>query len=107
MDDVREYRLAIEALRRPGSERTRINRLNRIASRTEDKKLEVLAAAAVEALARGYDDLSERLDRIGEYCVAAIGATKPQWQILAEQHGWVPRRNRDPSGLADMTELTR
>ena len=107
MNDAREYRLAIEALRRPGSERTRINRLNRIASRTEDKKLEFLAAAAVEALARGYGDVPERPHRITEYCVAAIGATKPQWQILAEQHGWVPRRHHDPSGLADMTELTR
>ena len=107
MYDDREYRLAIEALRRPGSERTRINRLNRIASRTEDKKLEFLAAAAIEALARGYADVPERLDRIAKYCLGAIHATKPQWQILAEQNGWVPPRRTAPSGLSDLLELTR
>src|SRR5215470_7651323 len=108
MKDDREYRRAIEALRRPGSDRTKINRLNRIASRTEDKKLEFLAAAAVEALARGYGDVPERLERIAEYCFGAIGATKPQWQLIAVQNGWVPRRTPpDPSGLADMTALTQ
>ena len=107
MHDDREYRLAIEALRRPGSERMRINRLNRIASRTEDKKLEFLAAAAIEALARGYSDVADRLDRIAEYCLGAIGTAKPQWQLLAEQNGWAPLRPHGPSGLADMADLTR
>ena len=106
MNDDHEYRRAIEALRRPGSERERINRLSRIASRTEDKKLEFLAAAAIEALARGYADVPERIDRITEYCLGAIGATKPQWQLIAEQNGWAPQPERNPSGLADMTEMT-
>ncbi len=107
MHDDREYRLAIDALRRPGTERARINRLSRIASRTEDKKLEFLVAAAIEAIARGYGDLPGRIDRITEYCLEAIGTMKPQWQILAEQNGWAPIRVRPASGLADMTELTR
>ena len=106
MYDIREYRRAIEALRQPGSERTRINRLNRIASRTEDTKLEFLAAAAVEALARGYADVPERIDRIAEYCLGAIGATKPQWQLIAEQNGWAPPPADNPSGLVDMTAMT-
>ena len=106
MSDDREYRRAIEALRRPGSDRARINRLNRIASRTEDQKLEFLAAAAAEALARGYSDVPERINRITEYCLDAIGATKPQWQLLAEQNGWSPPSSPGPSGLLDMTAMT-
>lgn len=25
-----------------------------------------------------------------EYCIRAIGSKKPEWQILAERHGWTP-----------------
>ncbi|MBU2852397.1 hypothetical protein [Acidithiobacillus ferrivorans] len=25
-----------------------------------------------------------------QYCIRAIGSKKPEWQILAERHGWTP-----------------
>jgi hypothetical protein len=29
--------------------------------------------------------------RLVEYCQRAIGSKKPEWQILAERHGWAPK----------------
>lgn len=28
-----------------------------------------------------------------QYCNYMIGEKKPEWQVLAEQHGWIPPQN--------------
>ena len=33
----------------------------------------------------------EPFKSVVEYCQKCIGSTKPQWQIIAEHHGWGPK----------------
>ncbi|WP_029050570.1 hypothetical protein [Cupriavidus sp. amp6] len=80
------------------------NGLVKIGHRTEDTKLK----AALEKLAREVHmrggptqkihlgnisttmSLGKAADQIKKYCQAVLASAKPQWQILAEQHGWIP-----------------
>lgn len=34
---------------------------------------------------------STSLSALIEYCSNHVGANKPEWQVLAEQHGWAPK----------------
>ena len=84
-----------------------INKLNRVLIATEDTDLKTLIEPVVVRVDKVLRDLPiskksvgaslrqqhkvEPFKSIVEYCQKCIGSTKPQWQLIAERHGWGPK----------------
>lgn len=73
------------------------NKLNKVRARCADDRLRALLDKAIARLdrstARSPVTLSLDQPEYGElhrHCQGVLRAQKPLWQLLAEQHGWVP-----------------
>ena len=77
-------------------------------NKTEDTQLQKLLAEVIMELQRMHirldfkykskpfnliNDKSNTIIELIDYCVNFITAQKPEWPVLAERHGWVPKPN--------------
>ena len=105
--DKKDYRSVLGALVDHATLASIINKLNRVFIATEDTGLKKLIAPVVTRLEEALRELpynkksvrgslrqqfkGEPYKSVVEYCQKCISATKPQWQIIAEHHGWGPK----------------
>jgi hypothetical protein len=105
--DKKEYQSVLGALVDYGSLASIINKFNRVLITTEDTNLKTLiepVVARVDKVLRDLPDSKKSIraslrqqlkvepyKSVVEYCQKCIGSTKPQWQIIAEHHGWGPK----------------
>ena len=105
--DKKDYQSVLGALVDYGTLASIINKLNRVLIATEDTDLKKLIEPVVARLDKVLRDLPsgkksvkaslrqqlkvEPFKSVLEYCEKCIGSTKPQWQIIAEHHGWGPK----------------
>ena len=101
--DKKDYQSVLGALVDYGTLASIINKLNRVLIATEDTDLEPVVARVdkvLRDLPNGKQSVRASLrqqhkvepyESVVEYCQKCIGSTKPQWQIIAEHHGWGPK----------------
>jgi hypothetical protein len=105
--DKKDYQTVLGALVDYGTLASIINKLNRVFIATEDTDLKKLIEPVVARIDKVLRDLPsgkksvrascrqqlkvEPFKSVVEYCQKCIGSTKPQWQIIAEHHGWGPK----------------
>lgn len=97
------YRNVITSLTVPKTLSAHMVSLGKIADATEDPTLKKLLVALIRAI--GYDHVGTKhkstpvtlvantatdLRATIRYCEQALATEKPEWQILAEHHGWTP-----------------
>lgn len=92
-----DYVSVIEAVTATTTLTTTRNKLNKVRARTEDQRLKTLLDPAIRLIDQTniVARVSLRLTtpeygKLHAYCEAVIASAKPQWQILAERHGWTP-----------------
>ena len=111
--DKKDYQSVLGALVDYGTLASIINKLNRVLIATEDTDLKKLIEPVVARLDKVLRDLPsgkrsvkaslrqqlkvEPFKSAVEYCQKCIDSTKPQWQIVAEHHGWGPKIQRPAS----------
>lgn len=106
MNDAKEYQKVIEACTGLATVSSIQNKLNSIASSTEDAVLKRLLATAIGHLEQTYRAALSRkihnqksnaslqvspFKELAAYCKDRISEKKPQWQVLAERHNWGPK----------------
>ncbi len=105
--DKKDYQSVLGALVDYGTLASIINKLNRVVIATEDADLKKLIEPVVARIDKVLRDLPiskksvraslrgqlkvEPYKSVVEYCQKCIGSAKPQWQIIAEHHGWAPK----------------
>ena len=105
--DKKDYQSVLGALVDYGTLASIINKLNRVLITTEDADLKKLIEPVVARVDKALRDVPhgkqsvkaslrqqlkvEPFKSVAEYCQKCIGSTKPQWQIIAEHHGWGPK----------------
>jgi hypothetical protein len=105
--DKKDYQSVLGTLVDYGTLPSIINKLNRVIIATEDTDLRKLIEPVVTRVDKALRDLpngkkSMRVSlrqqltvkpfkSVVEYCQKCIDSTKPQWQIIAEHHGWGPK----------------
>ena len=105
--DKKDYQSVLGALVDYGTLASIINKLNKVLIATEDNDLRTLIQPLVAHLENGLRDLpnnkksvrvslrqqlkKEPYKSVVEYCQKCIDSTTPQWQIIAERHGWGPK----------------
>ena len=105
--DKKDYQSVLGALVDYGTLASIINKLNRVLIATEDTDLKKLIEPVVARVDKVLRDLPggkknvrvslrqqltvEPFKSVVEYCQKCIGSAKPQWQIIAERHGWGPK----------------
>jgi len=105
--DKKDYQSVLGALVDYGTLAAMINKLNRVLIATEDADLKKLIEPVITRVEKVLRDLPhgkqsmktslrqqlkvEPFKSVAEYCQQCIGSTKPQWQIVAEHHGWGPK----------------
>ena len=105
--DKKDYQSVLGILVDYGTLPAIINKLNRVLITTEDNDLKNLIEPVVARVDKALRDLPggkknmraslrqqltvEPFKSVVEYCQRCIGSTKPQWQIIAERHGWGPK----------------
>jgi hypothetical protein len=99
----KDYQTVLTILASHATITSYINKFAKTWATTEDSKLKNYLGTLISHLkqaARGQTKpnqvLSLRLTEepyksIAVYCNACLQSEKPQWQIIAEQHGWGPR----------------
>lgn len=101
--DKKEYQAVLTALLDQSTVTALINKLNKVVVATEDmtlrkglwQVLQVLNQAATLQTKKSsvgavrLDD--PRYKPLADYCQISINSIKPQWQVIAEQHGWGPK----------------
>ena len=102
--DKKDYQAVLGALVDYGTLASIVNKLNRVLIATEDPDLKKLIEPVVARIDKAVRDLPggkksmraslrqqltvEPFKSVVEYCQKCIGSAKPQWQIIAERHGW-------------------
>ena len=105
--DKKDYQSVLGALVDYGTLASIINKLNRVLIATEDTDLKKLIEPVVARVDKVLRDLPsgkksvkaslrqqlkvEPFKSVVEYCQKCIASTTPQWQIIAEHHGWGPK----------------
>jgi len=105
--DKKDYQSVLGALVDYGTLESIINKLNRVFIATEDTHLKKLIEPVVARVDKVLRDLPggkksvkaslrqqlkvEPFKSVVEYCQKCIASTTPQWQIIAEHHGWGPK----------------
>jgi hypothetical protein len=75
-------------------------------NKTEDQQLKTLLGSVITSLQRAhanpnvkgkstpgnlYNATEPAIQQVIKYCENLIGNQKPEWQVLAERHGWGPK----------------
>jgi len=105
--DKKDYHSVLATLVDYGTLASIINKFNRVHITTEDSDLKKLIEPVISRIDKVLRDLPigkqsmraslrqqlkvEPYKAVVEYCQKCIGSTKPQWQIIAERHGWGPK----------------
>ena len=102
------YEETISALKDLKSIAAHITSLGKIMNKTEDPQLQKLLVEVIMELQRTHirpdfkykstplnliNGKSNVIRELIDYCMNFITAKKPEWQVLAERHGWVPKQN--------------
>ncbi|MGD1083013.1 MAG: hypothetical protein ABR881_32265 [Candidatus Sulfotelmatobacter sp.] len=105
--DKKDYHSVLGVLVDYATLPTIINKLNRVLIATEDAELKKFIEPVVARTDKALRDLPggkknvrvslrqqltvEPFKAAVEYCQKCIDSAKPQWQIIAERHGWTPK----------------
>ena len=101
--DKKEYQNVLATLASHSTTASFINKLAKSWASTEDEQLKKGLAAILSVLKKISRTQSKpgavwaiRLTEdpfgaVAKYCNRCIQSAKPQWQIIAEQHGWGPK----------------
>jgi hypothetical protein len=104
--DKKDYQQTLDAMRALATIDAIHRKLVKLSIATEDDQLKALLAPAIENLANTYRAAVSRkiagqkvttnegmspYRGLSIYCTDCLASTKPQWQILAERHGWAPQ----------------
>ena len=100
------YEETIAALKDIRTVSSHITNLGKVMNKTEDQQLKTLLGNVVSSLQRAhanpkvkgkstpgnlYNATDIGIKQVIQYCESLIGAKKPEWQMLAERHGWGPK----------------
>lgn len=99
--DNRIYKLTIEALMTRGTLAAFSNRLTKIWVAAEDPVLKKSLGFILREIDKSIKAVRGKAGqiipaedpdcmKIVDYCQKVISSKKPEWQIVAEQHGWTP-----------------
>lgn len=94
--DKKDYIDTVESLTALATFISIRGKLNKVRARTEDQKL----VSGLDAVIRVFDASRVRIattpdltrpefKALFQYCKETIESGKPQWQVLAERHGWI------------------
>ncbi|EKQ0627244.1 hypothetical protein P4P73_005066 [Salmonella enterica] len=99
------YQETIDSLKKIQTLATHIKSLGRILNTTEDTSLKDLIQTTLTLLQQAhannklkgkstpanlYNAQQAPIKALITYCERLIQAKKPEWQVLAERHGWTP-----------------
>ncbi len=101
--DKKDYQSVLNALLDHSTLTALINKLNKVYVSTEDSVLKKALGGIISTLKQAFLgqpkkaqiaalNLNDpRYQPLVEYCEKCLKSIKPQWQIIAEQHGWGPK----------------
>lgn len=98
------YQETIDSLKQSQTAANHINALSKILMSTEDPQLKRLVNAVYDTVRQAhakatsgkstpghlYNDPHYATRNLIAYCESHIQAGKPEWQVMAEKHGWTP-----------------
>lgn len=100
------YEKIISELKDLKSVASHITSLGKIMNKTEDTRLQKLLAEVIRELQHMHirpdfkykstplnliNGKSNTIRELINYCMTFITVQKPEWQVLAERHGWAPK----------------
>jgi len=100
------YEETIAALKDMRTVASHITNLGKVMNKTEDQQLNTLLGNVVISLQRAhanpnvkgkstpgnlYNATDAAIKKLIQYCEGFIAEKKPEWQVLAERHGWAPK----------------
>lgn len=100
------YEETIEALNDFRTVASHITNVGKIMNKTEDQQLKILLGNVITSLQRVhanpkvkgkstpvnlYNTPDTGIKNLIQYCESIIGTKRPEWQVLAERHGWTPK----------------
>lgn len=102
LTDKKDYQAVLQALLTASTtHKALVDKLNKVSTTTEDVKLKQALEHLVTELREETRNLSPRASKsftpnirepevgsLVEYSKRCLASLKPQWQIIAEQHGW-------------------
>lgn len=99
------YEKTIETISSTKTFLSHIKDLDKIKQSTEDQSLKngiknviieltnIYARVKVKSIPVSLEAVNSRhISVLIKYCNKCIGSKKPEWQIIAERHGWVPNK---------------
>jgi len=89
-NDKKDYQAVLVALGGTGTATSLVNKLVKVEVATEDPKLKKALGVLISRLKAGASLRLDDVKAVKKYCEIQTSSAKPQWQILAEQHGWMP-----------------
>ncbi|MBN3044158.1 hypothetical protein H4F47_14675 [Pectobacterium brasiliense] len=98
------YQNTIDSLKKTQTAAQHISGLGKILTSTEDPQLKRLVDVVYSSLQRAhrtakagkstpghfYNSPDNNIRGLIAYCESHIQAGKPEWQVMAERHGWTP-----------------
>lgn len=102
-NDKKDYEAVLTALLSHATLLTTINKLTKVWVSTEDKELKDALTTIIGHLKNASLNQTKKSSAVlinaslqpyaplVKYCHSCIASTKPQWQIIAMQHGWGPK----------------
>lgn len=97
------YEKTLKSLKEVKTFSSHITALGKILNSSEDTSLNQLLEFLIKELQLSHlksknkstplsleKATATEVTRLIEYCKLAVGSKKPEWQILAERHGWTP-----------------
>jgi hypothetical protein len=100
------YEKTISELKEIRTVASHITNLGKVMNKTEDEKLKTLLGNVITSLQRAhanpkikgkstpgslYNANDSTIKSLIQYCENYIAVKKPEWQVLAEHHGWAPK----------------
>ncbi len=101
--DKKDYQAVLNALLDHSTLAALINKLNKVWVATEDSSLKKALGSVIGPLKLASLNQTKKSQVLSlnikdpsyqplfEYCQQCLASIKPQWQIIAEQHGWGPK----------------
>jgi hypothetical protein len=105
MSDKKQYQEVLLALKAIATIAATHRRLTKIETLTEDKQLRTILRSCLQLQQKAFivaqirklqgQKIQVNLDvspyrELTAYCNHCISSVTPQWQVIAEQHGWMP-----------------
>lgn len=99
------YQETIDSLKKMQTRAQHIKKLGDILNKTEDQKLKQLIKPLINGIQAVlahpktigktipvalFDEGDNVIVNLKTYCAQFVAVQKPEWQVLAERHGWTP-----------------